>query len=587
MKRVAETHHLLKRGGAWYYRRRVPKHLRPAFGEYIQRSLGTTAKKTAIRKRELLDVEWSKKFDQAEAAQMPPAPQAVETFPGQKKVLTEADAVQRVRAYVEREDERRRRGDHAAEPLDPHERREWEKELEIDLAIAKGRVRDYDLDELLSSEWERIFPKTDVAVDEQTFPTAAISDLVRRASIEVAQRALARARHDHRHSHFDRLFDAKLPPAVTVQELAEQFLALKDEEGKALKVAEKTLDKQRANVALAREILGDQTLVRDLNWDACRRFCTVLAQVPPNRTKIYPGQPLDEAIAQAKQEGRATLSAITQQQYLATLKELLALAVKKDLIRVNYAEDLRPLRADNLAPEEKRAPFEIDQLKEFFGSEFYRACAGAGEVPYRNADKDWRYWFPIVSLFTGMRPKEVFQMHVDDLKRTEAGTWHLEIVATSDEDDAAAPGHKKTIKTLTSKRKIPLHPELVRLGFVAFVRDQKQSSDDPLLFRNLTRNMYDDPAAYPLKRFREVYLKAIDLKPRQAAYSFRHTWRDAARRINASPDFLKAVGGWSDGKTTADIYGSKDQPDLYAKDMARIAFEGLDLSHLYLKPLPD
>ena len=99
--------------------------------------------------------------------------------------------------------------------------------------------------------------------------------------------------------------------------------------------------------------------------------------------------------------------------------------------------------------------------------------------------------------------------------------------------------------------------------------------------------MYDDPAAYPLKRFREVYLKAIDLKPRQAAYSFRHTWRDAARRINASPDFLKAVGGWSDGKTTADIYGSKDQPDLYAKDMARIAFEGLDLSHLYLKPLPD
>jgi hypothetical protein len=49
-----------------------------------------------------------------------------------------------------------------------------------------------------------------------------------------------------------------------------------------------------------------------------------LAQLPPNLTKHYPGQPLNDVIARAKQEGRPALSATTQQQYLATLKEFLA-----------------------------------------------------------------------------------------------------------------------------------------------------------------------------------------------------------------------------------------------------------------------
>jgi integrase len=274
----------------------------------------------------------------------------------------------------------------------------------------------------------------------------------------------------------------------------------------------------------------------------------------------------------------------TQQQYLGTLKDLLALAVKKDLLRVNYADGLRPRRADALAPDEKRASFEIDQLKVFFASEFYRNCAVAGGVPYRQADKAWRYWFPLISLFTGMRPKEIFQMHVADLKKTDGGTWYLDVAATSDEDDAVAPERKKTVKTATSRRKIPLHPELAKLGFVEFVYDQRKASDDPVLFRGITRNKYHDPAAYPLKRFRETYLKVMKLKPRQSAYSFRHTWRDATRRIGASNDFLKALGAWSDGRTTADIYGSKDHPDLYAPEMAKIAYEGLDLSHLYPKP---
>src|SRR5271157_4695273 len=109
MKKVSETHHLFKREGAWYYRRRVPKTVQSAIGKKVlQFSLGPS-KKIAIRDRERLDVEWSKKFDEAEAAQKPSTGQAVRSSAAQKRVLTEAQAVGRVRAYVEKEDERRRK----------------------------------------------------------------------------------------------------------------------------------------------------------------------------------------------------------------------------------------------------------------------------------------------------------------------------------------------------------------------------------------------------------------------------------------------------------------------------------------------
>jgi hypothetical protein len=87
-----------------------------------------------------------------------------------------------------------------------------------------------------------------------------------------------------------------------------------------------------------------------------------------------------------------------------------------------------------------------------------------------------------------------------------------------------------------------------------------------------------------LKRFRDTFLRqAITLERRQTFYSFRHNFRDALRRIEAPPDALQALGGWSQGKLTSDSYGDKSDPDYQARFMKRVAFPGLDLSHLRLK----
>ena len=82
----------------------------------------------------------------------------------------------------------------------------------------------------------------------------------------------------------------------------------------------------------------------------------------------------------------------------------------------------------------------------FFSCAFYMGCA-AVDVPYGHADKTWRFWMPLLQLFMGMRPKEICQMYVGDLRRTQKGTTFIDIAAT-DDDDEKTPGElKKTTKT--------------------------------------------------------------------------------------------------------------------------------------------
>jgi hypothetical protein len=116
-----------------------------------------------------------------------------------------------------------------------------------------------------------------------------------------------------------------------------------------------------------------------------------LARIPANRTKIYGTRPLDEAIERAAAENKPLLSPVTQQQYLAALRDVLVLAVKKRLIPVNAAAGLKPIKRDTVAANEKRRPFALDQINQFFQSKFYSECA-KHPLPFAHDKSGWRFW---------------------------------------------------------------------------------------------------------------------------------------------------------------------------------------------------
>jgi integrase len=572
---------LQRRKSVYYYRRRVPQHLVKEIGtEFIQHSLNTKSLAKAKQLRALNDLKWDARFDglQKEAS---PAPNSGNSKqPVNSTQLSDGDLLRLVREYVERKDEEFRKRFAVNPPESQREKAEMGMEAKLDAQIIRDRD-DPQADQWIYSTGKEILQTAGKSIDDPALPQAAFAEWVRRGLLELDKRSVARLADDHGHAFFDQLFNPSRPPQVSFGQLADQYLQLTEDDAETNRLSQKGIDRQHATLALIREIIGDSTPVDAIDYDTCLRVRSTLARIPANRTKIYGTRPLDEAIERAAADNKPLLSPVTQQQYLAALRDLLDLAGKKRLIPVNPAEGLKPIKRDTIAAGEKRRPFTLEQIKQFFHSKYYSECADAS-LPFAHDKSGWRFWLPLICLFTGMRPNEAAQMHLDDLKCTKLGTWYLDIVATGDEDDSKPSGSAKTLKTATSRRKIPVHPELIKIGFLQFVQTRKKSASNPRMFPDLKPDKYGNHATYALKRFRDTYLPgAITMEPRQTFYSFRHSWRDALRRIDAQPATLQALGAWSQGKLTSDDYGDKSDPDYQAQFVKQIVFPGLDLSGLY------
>jgi integrase len=68
--------------------------------------------------------------------------------------------------------------------------------------------------------------------------------------------------------------------------------------------------------------------------------------------------------------------------------------------------------------------------------------------------KEWQYWIPLLGLFAGLRIREAVQLRTRDVSNS-FGIWHLII----------QPGRGQRVKR-DQTRLVPLHSELLRLGFV-------------------------------------------------------------------------------------------------------------------------
>lgn len=114
----------------------------------------------------------------------------------------------------------------------------------------------------------------------------------------------------------------------------------------------------------------------------------------------------------------------------------------------------------------KRRPWSDTELVKLFGSEVHTAYRLPRDA---KAGHDAAYWVPLLGLFTGARLGELCQLTPADVQTVEG----IPAITITDEGDG------KTVKTDAGKRTIPLHPELIRLGFLNYaqrMRDQRAAS---------------------------------------------------------------------------------------------------------------
>lgn len=161
----------------------------------------------------------------------------------------------------------------------------------------------------------------------------------------------------------------------------------------------------------------------------------------------------------------------------------------------------------------RRDQWEGPELTQLFSSPVWQGCLSASRRTEPGAEiiKDEKYWLPLLGLYHGNRLEEFAQLRLGDV-RTDGGIMYLDI---NDEDG-------KQVKNDQSKRRVPVHPKLIELGFLDYARRIAKASQDPL-FPNLKPQGPDGKLGTSFTkwftRYRQdigVYRKGLDY------HSFRH-----------------------------------------------------------------
>jgi integrase len=243
-------------------------------------------------------------------------------------------------------------------------------------------------------------------------------------------------------------------------------------------------------------------------------------------------------------------------------------------------------------PKDKRKkvfPFTPEQMTALFRSPLFVGCQNDEaprfwSKPGNVLIRDHRYWVPLVMLYSGARPAEIAQLLLSDV-RQEGEHWIMDITETEGDDDDIEDF--KSVKTAGSKRMIPVHPELVKLGFLDYHGDM-QKAGHTRLFPSAERNSRGQMIADYSREFGR-YLTRIGLKKGRgmSLYSFRHGAFDALRRAGYMDDEFNFVFGHVSGNSVTRGYGVLQHGVLEKRVelINAIAYPGVDLTKLENNPI--
>jgi integrase len=150
---------------------------------------------------------------------------------------------------------------------------------------------------------------------------------------------------------------------------------------------------------------------------------------------------------------RETISSKTITKYTAFLFGIFKHALTEGLLPGGFNPASGLALKESKAEKKKRQPYNPDQLQRLVDELGRRKRADSRYW------RDWQAWIPVVALYQGMRQNEVAQLCVSDVRKV-GSIWCLDLNENRKEET------HKSLKTDESWRVIPIHPEIVRLGFL-------------------------------------------------------------------------------------------------------------------------
>ena len=346
--------------------------------------------------------------------------------------------------------------------------------------------------------------------------------------------------------------------------------------GEKSNITNKSVWEIRHTLDLLIQEFGDISLGK-LNREMCVKFKDDLQKLPKNRTKLPQYRDLDfHELVKLNVVEKDRISRTTVNNNLGYVSSFMKWCVINGYVDINFFEGMRLKKLIRVRDERDR--FEEKELKQIFQKQNYIEFTEVEKQKYEY------YWCPLISLFSGMRLNEICSLYLDNIIQVKGNhrekRWCFNILEEPDRPD-------KHLKTLSSRRIVPIHDILIDLNFLEFVELLKQRHKNrQRLFQEL--KLSEGSYIRNVSRFfNRRYLTKLGLKTdRKTFHSIRHTVIDHLKQQGIDVSFINELVGHSSGNIDLDRYGKGYNSDiLYNKCVKKILYQtsqnrGIDFKSL-------
>lgn len=318
----------------------------------------------------------------------------------------------------------------------------------------------------------------------------------------------------------------------------------------------KTAGEFRKSVTDFLSLHGGDIGIRDIARSHIVDFKTLLMGKPKRVADKRRKLGFRELIEAAKDQDVDKISNATVNKQLVPIHAVLEYAVQHGAIDANPAVGVKAARSKQT--KQKRLPYSGDDLKRIFSSPVWSDP---------KSRRDERFWLPLLGLFTGARLEELAQLYVSDVHEQYA--IHYLNIAEIEE--------LQSVKNLASIRRVPVHPKLIEVGFLEYVKKRRRAKAKLLFDLTAYRGSYSH--AFSKWYGRYVRSKVGITDSRKVFHSFRHGFKDAGRECGCEIALIDALQGHRNG-TVSGQYGSGYSLKALDKAMKKIRYPGLDLGRI-------
>lgn len=329
------------------------------------------------------------------------------------------------------------------------------------------------------------------------------------------------------------------PVGKQLKQVMEDYFKLKGSD-----LAERTTKKYRSNIERFLEWAGDKITIDEITPTKWHEFKVYLATSDPSK-------------------GHRALNSKTIDLYTNSLANVLKMTQGRNHVLTGQLLVKKSQRSKDAGAKHVFTP---DELARIFSPQRLNALLNPAD-----------FWGVLIGLLSGARLNEIFQLRVADI-RTVGGVRVFDI-------QEATTGNN--LKTASSPRLIPVHPQLISLGFMDYVEDVlglPNASNLTLIFPFLNRyeQGYGD---VPSQRFTAVLQDlGIHQNRIKTFHSLRHTVNQKMKDGRVSREWREMLLGQKTEKEHVnDGYGGKAPIDAL-RDMVIPALSFDEINWKDIKP---